>query len=64
MFPIISLHKEKTDYKTYYFDPETECEYDNLEELIQYHVVGHCGCGLPKENVKLIYDMLMILGKI
>lgn len=41
-------------------DPETHIWFENLETLLHCQIVGHCGCGQPEENLKLIHDMLAI----
>lgn len=49
-----------SDYKIEhgYKDPETGASYDDIGEILQSKVLGHCGCGNPEKNLKLIYDMI------
>lgn len=43
-----------------HYEDEDGAYYDNLEDLLQIHVLGFCGCGLPTDNLKFIYDLLIL----
>jgi len=42
------------------YEDDDGVSWTDLGSLLQSKVIGHCGCGCPEENLKLIYDMLMI----
>jgi hypothetical protein len=53
-----------SEYLTYgakgYECPDTGLCFGSLEDLLQTEILGHCGCGMPAENLELIFDMLKI----
>lgn len=55
----LSEYKRSNEFNTWYED-ENDCYYDDLGSLLQCQIIGHCGCGNPENNLKLIYDMLII----
>jgi hypothetical protein len=56
------LHESGAESWTnrWYEDPESGCHFDNLGQLLQGQILGHCGCGHPEDNLLLVHEMLSI----
>jgi len=46
--------------KRVHYEDENGCEFDNIEHFLQSKILGHCACGMPDDNLKLVHDMLTI----
>lgn len=58
----LNQYKQIEDNITHYEDEEG-CYYLTLQDFLQSKIIGHCCCGNPDDNLKLIYDMLKINQK-
>jgi hypothetical protein len=46
--------------KHVHYEDENGCHFDDIGEFLQSKILGHCGCGMPEDNLKLVHDMLTI----